>query len=155
MTSIEVFSLGISVMLINTTTFQRIEDAELRDLYKNVSFAEILSDAALEGFPFKVLKSPEQPTITSTQKVVDSGNEEINGEWFIVWQVVDKTPEELYAENSRVWEIQSRLTAIDVESVKPLREVAVGLGDQGALVKLQELNSEYVALAAELAALAV
>lgn len=142
-------------MLINTTTFERVEDYQLRQLYPSVSFAETLSDAALEGFPFKVLTAPEQPAVESTQKVVDSGNEEIEGKWFIVWQVVDKTPEELYSENSRVWEIQARLMAIDTESLGPLRQVAVGKGDQGATELLAALDTEHEQLTAELAALAV
>lgn len=142
-------------MLINTDTFQRVEDYQLRQLYPNVSFPQKLSDAALVDFPFKVLNSPEQPAIPTTQKVVDGGNEEIDGEWFIVWQVIDKTPEELYAENARVWEIQARLLSIDTESLKPLREVAVGRGAEGAQQLLVDLDAEYVALTAELAALAV
>lgn len=140
-------------MLINTDTFQRVEDYQLRQLYPNVSFPQKLSDAALVDFPYKVLNYPEQPATPSHQKVVDGGNEEINGEWFIVWQVVDKTPEELYAENARVWEIQSRLMAIDAESLRPLRQVAAGADTVAATQKLTELNTEFDALTAELAAL--
>jgi hypothetical protein len=140
-------------MLINTDTFQRVEDYQLRQLYPNVSFPQKLSDAALVDFPYKVLNAPEQPAVPSHQKVVDGGNEEIEGQWFIVWQVVDKTPEELYAENARVWEIQARLMSIDTESIKPLRQVAAGLGEQGATQQLIDLNTEFEALTAELAAL--
>lgn len=140
-------------MLINTTTFQRVEDYQLRQLYPNVSFPQKLSDAALVDFPYKVLNAPEQPAIPSTQKVVDGGNEEINGEWFIVWQVIDKSPEELYAENARVWEIQARLMAIDSDSVRPLRQVTAGVDTATATQKLVDLDAEFVALTAELAAL--
>lgn len=142
-------------MLINTITFQRVEDHQLRQMYPNVSFAETLSNATLEGFPFKVLNAHEQPAVESTQKVIDSGNEEIDGQWYTTWQVIDKTPEEMYSENSRVWEIQARLAAIDTESIGPLREVAIGRGVEGATQRLTALNDEHVALSAELAALAV
>jgi hypothetical protein len=140
-------------MLINTETLQRVEDYQLRQLYPNVSFPQQLSDAALVDFPFKVLNYPEQPSVPAHQKIVDSGNEEIEGQWFIVWQVVDKTPEELYAENSRVWEIQARLVAIDSESLRPLRQLAAGSDTASATQKLTELNTEFDALTAELAAL--
>lgn len=140
-------------MLINTDTLQRVEDYQLRQLYPNVSFPQKLSDAALVDFPFKVLNSPEQPVVPSHQKVVDAGNEEIDGQWFITWQVVDKTPEELYAENARVWEIQSRLMSIDSESVRPLRQVTAGANVAEATQKLVDLDAEFVALTAELAAL--
>ncbi len=143
-------------MLISLDTLERVEESELRyRIHPDVSFAVTLSDAALEGFPYKVLNEPEQPTVTSAQKVIDNGQEEIDGAWYIVWGVVDKTPQELYSENSRVWEIQARLASIDTESVRPLREVAAGRGDQGATEKLVELDSEFEALTAELAALAV
>lgn len=143
-------------MLISLDTLERVEESELRyRIHPDVSFAVTLSDAALEGFPYKVLNEPEQPTVTSAQKVIDNGQEEIDGAWYIVWGVVDKTPQELYSENSRVWEIQARLASIDAESLRPLREVAAGRGDQGATEKLVELDSEFEALTAELAALAV
>lgn len=143
-------------MLISLDTLERVEESELRyRIHPDVSFAVTLSDAALEGFPYKVLNEPEQPIVTSAQKVIDNGQEEIDGAWYIVWGVVDKTPQELYSENSRVWEIQARLASIDTESVRPLREVAAGRGDQGATEKLVELDSEFEALTAELAALAV
>lgn len=144
------------MVLINLDTLQRVDESELRyRLYPEVSFAVTLSDAALEGFPFKVLNEPEKPVITSTQNVVDNGEEEIDGKWYVTWGIVEKTPQELYAENNRVWEIQSRLASIDTESVRPLREVAAGRGDQGATARLVELDAEFEALTAELAALAV
>ncbi len=140
-------------MLISLVTKERVEDHQLYQLYPNVSFAETLSDAALEGFPYKVLRQTEQPLVESHQKVIDAGSEEIDGKWYYVWQVVDKTPDELYAENSRVWEIQARLDTITTQTLKPLRQVAIGLGDNGSLQELTDLNTEFEALTAELEAL--
>lgn len=142
------------MMLINTDTMQRVDEYYFRSLYPNISFANTLSNASLEGYGHMVLNYPEQPQVPSTQKVLDNGaNEFIDGEWFVKWEIVDKTPQELYAENPRPGEIQYRLQEINNETIVPLRAVVVGTGTDEQKQLLAALDTEYHALSEELAAL--
>jgi hypothetical protein len=141
-------------MLININTLQRIEPYELRSLYPNTSWPIEPSDAALADIEYRNLFPGEQPAVTDTQKVIDNGSEQReDGKWYIVWAVVDKTPEEIFAESPRVFEIQMRLPQIDPESVPLIRAVVTNKATQEQIDKLAELEQEFLDLTAELKAL--
>lgn len=141
-------------MLININTLQRIEPYELRSLYPNTSWPIEPSDAALADIEYRNLYPGEQPAVESTQKVIDNGSElRDDGKWYIVWAIVDKTPEEIFAENPRVFEIQMRLPMIDPESVPLIRAVVTNKATEEQIAQLNALEQEFLDLTAELKAL--
>lgn len=140
-------------MLINTTTMVRTPEADFRALFNNKSFPATLTDDSLEGLGFKVLNEPEQPSVSAKQRVIDGGNAQIDGKWFVKWVVVDKTREEILAESPRVAQINERLAAIDVATIRPLRALQLGRGTQADTDTLNALQTEYASLLDELDAL--
>lgn len=65
-----------------------------------------------EGSGYEILNIDNKPTAGIYDKVVDGGNMDVNGVWFIDWQVVDKNEAELSA----------TLNALKTEKAKDLSE---------------------------------
>jgi len=78
-------------MLINISTKERIWEHEFKGLFPNTSFPETISEDIYLSFGYAVLNYPPQPGITNLQKIIDSDVEQdSNGKWNVVWEVVDK-----------------------------------------------------------------
>lgn len=137
-------------MLINIKTLARVDESAFRAKYPSVSFPRELTDNHVRPYGHAVLNFGPQPTVASTQRVVDGGNVEVDGKWQVQWDIVDKTKEELIAENPRVAEIKARLSAMDFESIRPLRAIQAGTDEQADHDKLAALAAEHVELVAEL-----
>ncbi len=76
-------------MLIKTTTVERITETD---------FIALVGDDLLphlESGEFASLNYPEQPVAPTGQKVVDNGQELVDGKWQVQWAIVDKTLAEL------------------------------------------------------------
>lgn len=74
-----------------------------------------------------------------------------NGQWYVKGYAPEKPQDEIDAE--RKAEILARLEAIDAESARPIRAVALGTATDYDKEKIQALEAEAVALREELAGL--
>ena len=95
-------------MLYNTQTKTRIDEQAFRMLHPNVSFPQSLTDDILIPYKHCNLNYPQQPINNSTEKVTEDGEELANGTWQVKWKLVEKTIEEIQAEED------AALTAIRV-----------------------------------------
>ena len=74
-----------------------------------------------------------------------------NGQWYVKGYAPEKPQEEINEERKQ--EIYARLTAIDTESLRPLRAIAQGTETEYDTEKLKALEDEAVALRQELSSL--
>lgn len=129
-------------MILNLTTRERLSTPEFRGLYKEISFPAILDDETLNSFGYAILHGTEKPDVNSNQKAIDAGNQCIDGQWSVKWEIVEKTHDELIAENIEVAEIRARLSSIDLESIAPMRAVMLATGDDSDMRKLTAFDDE-------------
>lgn len=140
-------------MILNLTTRERLSTPEFRGLHKEISFPAILDDETLNSFGYAILHGTEKPDVNSNQKAIDVGSQCVNGKWFVKWEISEKTLDELIAENTEIAEIKSRLSAIDLDSIAPMRAIMLATGDDSDMRKLTALDDESKKLNKRLKAL--
>ena len=78
---------------------QLITDSEFRNQYPNTSFPIQLTEDILSEYDADVVLDGPQPTPTLYQYVQSAGVEEIDGQWYTKFIVVDMTQEQIDALN--------------------------------------------------------
>ena len=76
-------------------TGEVLSDDEFRRLHANTSFPSTLTDENLDDFGADPVFDGVQPVVTDNQYLTFDGAEELNGQWFTKWLVIDYTPEEI------------------------------------------------------------
>lgn len=74
-----------------------ISDTEFRALSPNTSFPAVLDQAILDAHQADPVLEGPQPTATQYQSVIRDGVEQIDGQWFTKYTVIDWTQEQIDA----------------------------------------------------------
>jgi len=97
--------------LINKETQERIFSGDLRRMYPNSLFSSVIRQEDVEPLGLQVLHNKQPKYNHSTEKLVDNGIAIIDGEYYIDYQVIPLTPQDVIVNS--ISNRQARLWLID------------------------------------------